>query len=66
MQKILLMIGATLLLPSCSDLNKQVGLKDDNDVEQRIEKLIEDETGIKVDLTPEAKPAPAVKVEVKK
>lgn len=53
MQKILLMIGVTLLLPSCSDLNKKVGLKDDNDVEQRLEKLIEDETGIKVDLTPE-------------
>lgn len=53
MQKILLMIGVTLLLPSCSNLNKEVGLKDDNDVEQRIEKLIEDKTGIKVDLTPE-------------
>lgn len=54
MKKILLMISVTLLLPSCSRLNKDVGLKDDNDVEQRIEKLIEDKTGIKVDLTPEA------------
>lgn len=54
MLKILLAIGVILLLPSCSELNKKVGLKDDNDVEQRLEKLIEDETGIKVDLTPQA------------
>lgn len=42
-----------LLTNSCSQINEMFGLKDDNDVEQRIEQVIEQETGLKVDLTPE-------------
>lgn len=38
---------------ACTKINKYFGLKDDNDVEQMVEKVIEDETGLEVDLTPE-------------
>lgn len=37
----------------CSLLNRQLGLKDDNEIEQAIEALIESQTGVPVDLTPE-------------
>lgn len=53
MIKILFLIGATLLLPSCSSFNKEIGMKDDNPVEQAVEEMIKDETGIVVDFTPE-------------
>lgn len=60
MLKTMLLIGATLLLHSCSDFNKEIGLKDDNPLEQAVEQIIKDETGMDVDFTPE------VKEEVKK
>jgi hypothetical protein len=37
----------------CSWLNKQFNLKDDHPLENLLEKVIESETGIEVDLTPE-------------
>lgn len=60
MLKILMAIGVILLLPSCSNINKEVGLKDDNPLEEAVEEIIKEETGIVIDFTP------AVKVEVKK
>lgn len=53
MLKIMLLIGATLLFHSCTQINKEVGLKDDNPIEQAVEGLIKDETGLDVDLSPE-------------
>lgn len=38
-------------LTSCSDFNKEIGLKDDNPIEQAIEQIIKEETGIVVDFT---------------
>lgn len=48
----LLMVSSVLLVNSCSELNQKVGLKDDNDIENKIEELIEDQTGVRVDFTP--------------
>lgn len=53
MRNIPSLIGVILLLPSCSDLNEKVGVPDDNIVEEIIEFIIEDNTGVDVDLTPE-------------
>lgn len=67
----LLMVTCLILtVSSCSTINKALGLKDDNDVEQRVEEVIEQETGVKVDLTPEvkkeeAKPSTSTKNEKK-
>lgn len=55
MLKIIFLIGATLLFHSCSDFNKEAGLKDDNPLEEAIEEMIKEETGFIVDFTPEAK-----------
>lgn len=60
MLKIICLIGVTLLLHSCSDFNKEVGLKDDNPLEEAIEEMIKEETGVVVDFTPK------VNTEVKK
>jgi len=37
---------------SCSSINKKLGLKDDNFIEESIESIIESNTGLDVDLTP--------------
>lgn len=50
--KILVMI-AILSLTACSEVNKEIGLKDDNPIEQAVEEVIKDETNIVVDFTPE-------------
>jgi hypothetical protein len=42
----------TLLLSSCSSINKYFGLEDDNLAEEASEALIEWKTGIDIDLTP--------------
>ncbi len=36
----------------CSYLNNQLGLEDDNAIEEAIEDVIENRTGIDIDLTP--------------
>ena len=40
---------------SCSSLNRDVGLEDDNPIEESIEMFIEENTSIKIDLTPKSK-----------
>lgn len=52
MKPIMLLIGAILLLPSCSDINRKLGLSDDNLMEEVMEDIIREETGQDVDLTP--------------
>lgn len=47
------LLACLLLVSACSDLNKQAGLKDDNPIESAIEFVIEEQTGAKIDLTPE-------------
>lgn len=54
MKKLMFLIGVTLLLPSCSDLNRKLGLPDDNLAEEVIEDVIKEELGGDVDLTPES------------
>jgi starvation-inducible outer membrane lipoprotein len=45
-------IFLALALSSCSYINKQMGLKDDNMIENNIENVIEHESGLQIDLTP--------------
>lgn len=47
-------IGLILLLCNCgcSVLNKKAGLPDDNIVEEIAESIIQNETGLNIDLTP--------------
>lgn len=52
MKNLLLIIGAALLLPSCSQINEKLGLPDDNLGEEVIENVIKEEVGVIVDLTP--------------
>ena len=43
------------LLASCSTINQQLGLQDDNVAEEAIEYIILIQTGCNLDLTPESK-----------
>lgn len=52
MKKLLLIIGAALSLPSCSQINERIGLPDDNLGEEVIEDVIKEKVGVDVDLTP--------------
>lgn len=52
MKNLIVLIGAALLLSSCSMLNKKLGLQDDNIVEEVTESLIKEKTGMDMDLTP--------------
>lgn len=53
--KIILIVffAIAIICGGCSVLNRQFGLEDDNPIEQAIELEIENETGIRIDLTPE-------------
>lgn len=53
MLKILCLIWTILSLTSCSGFNQQIGLRDDNPIEQAVEEMIKEETGIIIDFTPE-------------
>lgn len=44
-----------LIICSCSGLNAKFGLKDDNIIEELIEKKIENKIGLDLDLTPSTK-----------
>lgn len=46
------LIFLSVALCSCSFLNERLGLKDDNDLEEIMEEIIQQKTGAKVDLTP--------------
>lgn len=55
LNKVAIISGLVFLLTitgACSKINKYFGLPDDNAVEQRIEEIVKDETGVKIDLTP--------------
>ncbi len=41
------------LFTACQSINKYFGIPNDNQIEACIEKIIENQTGIKIDLTPE-------------
>lgn len=43
------------LVGGCSSLNRKLGLMDDNVIEESIENVIENKTGISFDLTPGSK-----------
>lgn len=47
---ILIILGVVAC--GCSSINRRMGLKDDNFVEEVVEKVIESELGVDVDLTP--------------
>ena len=49
--------GCIILLSAAggySLINKKLGIPDDNPVEEEIENIIEKETGLKIDLTPQS------------
>lgn len=48
------LLAVLLLVNACSEINKEAGLKDDNPIENAIEFVIEEQTGAKIDLTPES------------
>lgn len=41
-----------LFLTSCASINRQLGLQDDNLMEESVEAVIKVETGLDIDLTP--------------
>lgn len=60
MDKVVKMSVAVCLLSmlsfcnACTFLNKKAGLKDDNIIEESIEAVIQSQTGISVDLSPDS------------
>lgn len=49
----LLLTSSFIMVSACSDFNKSVGLKDDGPIEEHIEQVIKEETGVVIDFTPE-------------
>ena len=47
-------IFIALCVMGCSYLNQKLGLPDDNPIEEGVEESIEDEFGIRIDLTPKS------------
>ena len=52
MRTILFLTSLSLLICSCSSINKKLGLEDDNFMEEIVEAVIETYTGLDLDLTP--------------
>ena len=52
MRLILVAILAAGMFNGCSYLNRKVGMADDHAAEEFLEKVIEEHTGVDVDLTP--------------
>ena len=52
MKKMMLIFGMIPLLLSCSKINSMLGLQDDNIMEEVVEDVIKQETGLDMDLTP--------------
>ena len=51
--KLVVVIGIGMLMfAGCSSLNEKFGMKDDNPIEQGIEAVIKNKTGVAFDLTP--------------
>jgi len=53
MKKIPVLISVLILAAGCCTMNKFLGLKDDNVVEEVVENVIQQETGLDIDLTPD-------------
>lgn len=49
----ILFILCVIGLCSCQYINKKLGLKNDNALEQGAEQVIKEKTGVDIDLTPE-------------
>jgi len=49
---ILALVGG--FVGGCSYLNRELGLRDDNIIEEAIENKVEDVTGLNIDLSPES------------
>lgn len=54
MKKIVVISVIAVGVMGCSILNKKLGLKDDNVIEESAELILEAKTGIDVDFTPES------------
>jgi hypothetical protein len=52
MKKYLSAAALVFLVCSCSTINKKVGVEDDNLIEETAEFLIDQKTGLNIDLTP--------------
>ena len=53
--KCVLFVSLLFCLESCSYINKKIGLRDDNFSEEAVETVVNMETGIDLDFTPESK-----------
>lgn len=51
---LILLVVTCVLYCSCHYINNRMGLEDDNVIEEVVEDVIEKETGIDIDLTPES------------
>ena len=49
---IMVIVLCVMVFGGCSYFNQKFGLKDDNIIETKIEDMIESQTGISIDLTP--------------
>jgi hypothetical protein len=45
-------IALAFYITACSSINKKVGLRDDNIIEEGVEHVIQHDTGLDLDLTP--------------
>lgn len=52
MRALAIVILIALCCGGCSYMNKRVGLKDDNWMEEQVEEYLKRQTGIDIDLTP--------------
>lgn len=52
MRNIPVIVSILVLAAGCCTMNKFLGLKDDNAVEEIVENVIQQETGLDIDLTP--------------
>ncbi len=49
---IVILFTCAVCFGGCSYFNRKLGLEDDNPIEEAIEDIIENRTGIEIDLTP--------------
>ncbi len=55
MKIILVLIVSVSIIGGCSYVNKKLGLKDDNPIEEAIEEMVENRIGLDIDFTPDSK-----------
>lgn len=52
MNKVLMLLSASLIISGCSSINKKLGIEDDNIIEESAEEVLKKNTGLSLDFTP--------------